>query len=221
MSRFIPCPPRRAAATPGSTELAAPWTRNFCLAACFLIFTGSPETMDAKNRYFVFQIDEQRYAMALHTVEKVIRAVQLTCLPDAPQILLGLINMHGRIIPVFNIRRRFNLPDRRMKIDDRIIVCHAAAGTIAFTADRVEGIVEFPQDQMHEAQQAFPEIGRYVDGVGKLDNSTVLIYDLNRLFSIREIEKIKQGIDDGRMTGDDSSDRGSNDGRSRTLNDGF
>ena len=150
--------------------------------------------MGISSQYFVFGLEDQRYAMALGVVLKVIRAVEFTFLPEATENLLGLINLGGEIIPVLDIRKRFHLPNREIDLNDRIIICKGAARTIAFVADVVEGVVEFAPEELDEAVHILPEMEHYIEGVGKLDEDTVLIYDLDSLFSVQEIEGL--GIDD-------------------------
>ena len=150
--------------------------------------------MGMSSQYFVFGLEDQRYAMALGSVLKVIRAVEFTFLPEAPENLLGLINLGGEIIPVLDIRKRFHLPNREIDLNDRIIICKGAARTIAFVADVVEGVIEFAPKEFDEAVHILPEMEDYIEGVGKLNDDTVLIYDLDTLFSIQEIEGL--GIDD-------------------------
>jgi len=144
--------------------------------------------MGMSSQYFVFGLEDQRYAMALGSVLKVIRAVEFTFLPEAPENLLGLINLGGEIIPVLDIRKRFHLPNREIDLNDRIIICKGAARTIAFVADVVEGVVEFAPEELDEAVHILPEMEDYIEGVGKLNDDTVLIYDLDTMFSIQEIE---------------------------------
>jgi len=150
--------------------------------------------MGMSSQYFVFGLEDQRYALSLATVLKVIRAVELTSLPEAPENLLGLINLGGEIIPVLDMRKRFHLPNREIDLNDRIIICKGSARTIAFVAGMVEGVVEFASEEVDEAVHILPEMEDYIEGVGKLNDDTVLIYDLDRLFSIEEIEGL--GIDD-------------------------
>ena len=150
--------------------------------------------MGMSSQYFVFGLEDQRYALSLATVLKVIRAVELTSLPEAPENLLGLINLGGEIIPVLDMRKRFHLPNREIDLNDRIIICKGSARTIAFVADMVEGVVEFASEEVDEAVHILPKMEDYIEGVGKLNDDTVLIYDLDRLFSIEEIEGL--GIDD-------------------------
>lgn len=146
------------------------------------------------SQYFVFGLEDQRYAMSLGAVLKVIRAMELTSLPEAPDHLQGLINLGGEIIPVMDIRKRFNLPNREIDLNDRIIICKGSTRTIAFVADFVEGVVEFAPEELDGAAHILPKMEHYIESVGRLNDDTVLVYDLDSLFSIQEIEGL--GIDD-------------------------
>ena len=66
--------------------------------------------MNRLIRLVNFNLDDQKYALFLSAVIRIIRVVEITSLPKAPEIVLGVINMHGQIIPVSNIRERFQLP---------------------------------------------------------------------------------------------------------------
>jgi len=152
--------------------------------------------MELLSQHLVFTLDEQRYAIALSSVEKVIRAVALVSVPKAPDILHGLINMQGKITPVVNIRKQFRLPGREMGINDRIIVSRTSIRTIAFIVDNVEGVVAFPRDQVDNAQEIFPEMEHYMEGVAKLDDNTILIYSLDKLFSTQDVNGLDKVIDE-------------------------
>ena len=77
--------------------------------------------MNLADQYLIFILDQKRFALGLSGVDKVIRAVELNPLPDNQDLLLGLINMQGRIIPILNIRKHFYLPSREIDVSDRII----------------------------------------------------------------------------------------------------
>ena len=61
-------------------------------------------------RLLAFLLGEQRYALHLSAVERVIPTVETTPLPEGPEVLWGVVNLRGRIVPVMDIRRRFRLP---------------------------------------------------------------------------------------------------------------
>ncbi|HDZ91045.1 MAG: purine-binding chemotaxis protein CheW [Deltaproteobacteria bacterium] len=149
--------------------------------------------MGTPSHYFVFSLDGQRYALTLAAVQKVIRAVQITPMPDAPEGVLGVINMGGHIIPVLDLRKRLHLPDREMALNDRIVICKGFSRKMAFVVDLVEGVVEFAPEELDEAVQILPNMEHFIEGIGKLNEDVVLIYDLDRLFSIEEVERLEIG----------------------------
>ena len=63
-----------------------------------------------------FSLEGQRYALPLSVVRRVVFAVQVTLLPNAPGIVLGVVDFHGDVIPVLNVRRRFQLPERAIRV---------------------------------------------------------------------------------------------------------
>ncbi len=148
--------------------------------------------MGESYQYIIFALEEQHYALAISAVEKIIRAVELISLPESPELLLGLINMGGRIIPVVNIRKRFRLPDREMEPKDRIVICQTSRATMAFVVDSVQGVVGFPKEKIHRTEEIFPEIEHFIEGVGKLDDDCVIICDTEKLFSRQVIDSIEE-----------------------------
>lgn len=151
--------------------------------------------MNLADQYLIFTLDKQRYAMGLEGVEKVIRAVEMNTLPEGQDLLLGLINMQGTIIPVLNIRKHFYLPQREMEINDRIIISNASELTVAFIVDTVEGVVEIPEKQVDKSKKIFPKLDQYIDGVGKLKDNTVLIYNMNNLLLTKQdIDQLKDVV---------------------------
>lgn len=78
--------------------------------------------MNNLNQLVVFTLDEQRYALHLAAVERIVRVVEVTPLPKSPEIVLGVVNVQGRIIPVVNIRKRFRLPEREIALSNQLII---------------------------------------------------------------------------------------------------
>ena len=139
----------------------------------------------------VFALDDQRYALHLSAVERIVRAVEMTPLPKAPEIVIGVINVQGRIIPVFNIRRRFHLPEREIELSDQLIIANTARRTVALVVDTVDGVIERLSEEVTPADQVLPRI-EYVEGIVKLENGLVLIHDLDKFLSIDEGTKLDE-----------------------------
>lgn len=147
---------------------------------------------DFKNigikKIVLFSLDEPRYALYLSAVERVIRASEITPLPKTPKIILGVINFHGEIIPVIDIRKRFNLFSRELKLEDRFIIARTSKRLVVLVVDSVEGVYELEHHQFIAAGEAFP-FTDYISGVAKIETNIVLINDLEKFLSLDE-EKI-------------------------------
>jgi purine-binding chemotaxis protein CheW len=70
----------------------------------------------------VFTLDELFYGIRLSVAVRMLRAVEITPPPNAPSIVMGIIDLGGRIIPVVNIRRRCQLLERQLELSDQLIV---------------------------------------------------------------------------------------------------
>jgi purine-binding chemotaxis protein CheW len=133
----------------------------------------------------VFGLDEQRYALRLSAVEQIVRIVEITPLPKAPEIILGVINIHGRIVPVYDIRSRFRLPHREFLLSDHLIVSRTANRAVALVVDRVAGVVAGTDGEVTETRHISPSL-EYVEGVVKLEDGLVFIHDLDTFLSVEE-----------------------------------
>jgi Chemotaxis signal transduction protein len=96
------------------------------------------------DSFLLFCVDERRYALDVAAVERIVRAVEVTPVPDAPGYVRGLINVAGEIVPVIDIRQRLGLPIREVELSDRFILTNEDSRLRALLVDRVEGVVELP-----------------------------------------------------------------------------
>lgn len=157
---------------------------------------STPKSLSGTTQLIVFRLDEQRYALPLAAVERVVRAAAVTPLPGAPAIVLGAINVHGRVLPVLNVRQRFLLQDRQMCPADWFLLAHTARRTVVLVVDESEGVVERPQADIVASTQIVPGLEHF-PGVVRLDDGLVLIHDLERFLSLDEARALDEAMDDG------------------------
>jgi purine-binding chemotaxis protein CheW len=146
------------------------------------------------NQLVVFGLDEQRYALCLSAVEQIVRMVEITPLPQAPEIILGIVNIRGRITPVFHIRKRFRLPERDIGLSDHLIVARTSSRTVALVADAVIGVVSRAEENLTAVEQIFPGL-EYVEGVVMLDDGLVFIHDLDTFLSLEEEKSMERALE--------------------------
>src|SRR6266704_2551461 len=90
----------------------------------------------------VFCLEEQQYALPLPMVERVLPMVAVSPLPQAPPMTLGVINLHGTVIPVLDLRRRFGFPPHEYGLAAHLLLARTTRRTLALPVDVVLGVKE-------------------------------------------------------------------------------
>jgi len=140
-----------------------------------------------------FSLNDRRYALPLAVVERIVRAVDITPLPKAPPIVLGIVNVGGTIIPVVNMRQRFRLPDREIEPRDQFILGRTGRRIVALVADEVSSVAERPESEVIATQEILPGL-EGVEGVVGLDDGMILIYDLTKFLSLEEETALDEAL---------------------------
>jgi purine-binding chemotaxis protein CheW len=138
--------------------------------------------MNKTGNIIVFSIDEQKYALHLSCIEKAIRIVEINPMPKAPDSVLGVINVQGRLIPVMDTRRLLHLPGKELGLSDQLIIARISGRTVALVVDAVVNVIDLPEHETVPSEDIFPGMD-HVSGVLKLEDDMIYIYDPDRLFS--------------------------------------
>ena len=142
----------------------------------------------------VFGLGEQRYALSLDAVERVVRAVEVTPLPGAPAIVLGAIDVGGCVLPVLNLRRRFLLPEREIGPSDQFLIAQIPGRAVALVIDEAHGVIERELSAVIGSERIVPGLEQF-QGVVRLDDGLVLIHDLQKFLSLDETRTLNQAMD--------------------------
>lgn len=149
---------------------------------------------EAKSLKLVtFLIDQQRYALHLERVQRVLPMVALISLPDAPAIALGLFNYHGCIIPVLDVRKRFGRVSREPNLNDYLLLASTRQKVVALPVDRVHGVHEVMVEAVIPSGTVLAGIG-YVEGLVALSDGILYIHDLDAFLSVEETAHLDQAL---------------------------
>lgn len=120
--------------------------------------------------------------------------MKITGLPGAPNVIYGVIVLQGNTLPVFNMRKRFNYPERSITVSDRMIIARLGHMLAALPVDSVSGVTEHGMDLSAGVTKIMPSL-RYVKGIRKLDDGLVIIHDLEQFLSLDEELRLKKAVD--------------------------
>jgi len=149
---------------------------------------------DAGTQLVLFTLDGQRYGLSLTVVERTVRMVAITPLPQAPPVILGVINVQGTIIPVLDVRSRFCLPLRAPVPGDQLLIARTVRRTVALAVDTVSGVIDLPENGAIPPSSILPAM-EYVEGVVILADGLAFIHDLDHFLSLDEEQSLATAIE--------------------------
>jgi purine-binding chemotaxis protein CheW len=152
------------------------------------------KSMNKQRKLVTFRLDDRKFALYVSAVQRIIRVVEVTPLPKAPDIVSGIINMQGQVISVFDIRMRFHLPVRKVRLNDQMIIATTTKRIVALLVDSVDDVIEIPEEKIIAAEQILPEPG-YIEGVMKTDDGMILIHNLERFLSLQEGKALDEALE--------------------------
>jgi len=141
------------------------------------------------NKILVFTLMKQNYAIDIFSVEKCIQAVEIMPVPENIATLLGVINFHGRVIPVLDIRKKLGLPFVEINIDNYIVIVNISGRLISFIADTIVGVIEFRYAETVPSADILP-LMHNIDGILKINGDMILIHDLEKALSFEAKQEI-------------------------------
>lgn len=123
-----------------------------------------------------------------------VRAAAITPLPQAPEIVLGILDLQGEVIPVINLRKRFRLPERALRSEDQFVIARTATRTLALVVDSTDCVLEQAERSVVPAQEILAGM-EYLEGVTRTAEGLVLIHDLESLLFAAEEERLAQALE--------------------------
>ncbi len=147
----------------------------------------------------VFIINDQQFAVPVQQVERIVQAVEISCLPNLSAKLLGIINMQGEIIPVIDIRRCMAIPAREIKLSDKLVIIKFSQNQLlAFLVDKIVAVIDDYSQQYALEQSVFSKLN-YNETVVKANGSLiVMLPDLEKCFDPEEKTLLKKAADNDR-----------------------
>ncbi len=144
-----------------------------------------------------FQLGGETYGIDIMDVEGIVQVEEVRPSPHAPEYVEGIFNLRGEIIPVINLRKRFNLRSVDLSEDDKLlsgfVIVNVQDTHLAIMIDRVQRVVTVPQETVQKPPQMMSGIGNeYIRGVVPQESAYLIILNVNRIFDVRELRALEQ-----------------------------
>ncbi|WP_028575893.1 chemotaxis protein CheW [Desulfonatronovibrio hydrogenovorans] len=140
-----------------------------------------------------FKVGEEEFGIEIFSVKEIIRMLDITKVPRAPDFVEGVVNLRGRVIPIIDLRRRFGLEPAERDKNTRIVVIEMEGMSVGFVVDAVSEVLRIPADTVEPPPPVVAGIdAEYISGVGKLESRLLIMLDLDKLLAADEKSVLKQ-----------------------------
>lgn len=140
----------------------------------------------------IFRLANEEYGLPITKVQEINRLVPITKLPQTAAFMEGVINLRGRIIPVIDLRKRFQLTVTDYAEDTRIIIVEVNGQTVGIIVDAVTEVVRLAAASVEPPPPSFMLDSQYIHGVGKMEDRLLILLDIDKILTVQEEITLRQ-----------------------------
>lgn len=154
------------------------------------------------DKLVTFKLGEDYFAADVHAVERVLRYSPPTSVPDMPDYIEGVMDYQGRVLPVVNLRRRFELPPLETRTEMRTLILNVSGEWIGVVVDAVTEVASFDPAAVAAPPKLFKGLaGEYLKGIVRRGDRLVIFLDVEQLLSSTERIALQQAGMEARANG--------------------
>ena len=134
-----------------------------------------------------FQIGTEEFGVDILKVQEINRMVDITKVPRSPEFVEGIINLRGKVIPIIDLRKRFNMELNAHDKNTRIVVVDIEGQTMGMVVDSVSEVLRIPASTLEPTPDVVTSVeSEYIRGDAKLENRLLIHLDLPTILSGEE-----------------------------------
>jgi purine-binding chemotaxis protein CheW len=143
-----------------------------------------------------FRIGNETYGVRIASVREIVRVPEITSVPSAPDLIEGVINLRGKIIPVMDLRKRFGQTEIVSDKKNRILVVELENKLIGLIVNAASEVLKIPPADVDSPGSVFAEgESSYVTGVGKLKGRLIILLDIAKLLQRPEYKRLEEAAE--------------------------
>jgi purine-binding chemotaxis protein CheW len=143
-----------------------------------------------------FRIGNETYGVRIGSVREIVRVPEITSVPSAPDLIEGVINLRGKIIPVMDLRKRFGQTEIISDKKNRILVVELENKLIGLIVNAASEVLKIPPSEIDSPGSVFAEgESSYVTGVGKLKGRLIILLDIAKLLQRPEYKRLEEAAE--------------------------
>ncbi|MFZ5632113.1 MAG: chemotaxis protein CheW [Bacillota bacterium] len=153
----------------------------------------NPESSRIEEQVVVFSLHDQVYGINIESVLEIIKMESVTRVPGTPDFIEGVINLRGKVIPVMDLCKRFNMPSSEVSASTRVIIVEAGGVTVGMVVDAVSEVLRFPSSSIEPPPPLI--VGASIEalkGIALVDGQLIILLDLGKVLYDEEKQKLQE-----------------------------
>jgi purine-binding chemotaxis protein CheW len=139
-----------------------------------------------------FNIGSEEFGIEILKVQEIIRTMEITRVPRAPDYVEGVINLRGKVIPIIDLRKKFGMASHAHDSQTRIVVVDLSGMIVGFIVDSVSEVLRIDSSTVEPPPSIVAGVdSEYISGVGKLADRLLILIDLDKLLSQEEQQRLQ------------------------------
>ncbi len=149
-------------------------------------------TQKEEKQFIVFTVCGEKFGVDVRQAREIIPSTDFTRIPNSPEFVMGVINLREEIIPIIDLKKKLRLSTKNPdNLDEKVIIVELDDTLIGMQVDSVSELMRLYTSDIAEPPKIVKGINRdYLSGVGKLGDKLLILLDLNKILSQREIEEL-------------------------------
>lgn len=152
------------------------------------------------SQYLAFTLDHEVFSLDISKVREVLEFSKITKIPQTPEMMIGVINLRGSVVPVIDLRIKFGMGSGDVTVNTVIIIIEIdldhETTMIGVMVDAVKEVIDLDENHI----EAPPKIGNrlnteFIKGMGKCDGQFIIILDIEKIFSLEELDLVQEYSD--------------------------
>ncbi len=148
-------------------------------------------TRAAKGTYLTFHLENELYAIEISMVKEIIALMKTTKVPKMPSYIKGVMNLRGIIIPVIDLRLKFQMQEVEPQMHTAIIIIQILSSNIGFIVDRVEEVLSIDNESLTEPPKFGTKVEtEFIKAMAQVNKNVIMLLDLEKILDEDDINWI-------------------------------
>ena len=147
--------------------------------------------MEAREiQVVVFRIGDQEYGAEISKVQEIVRMLPIIPAPNVPPYVVGVVNLRGKVIPVYDLRERFGLEKVAISKQSRILILNFSKRLVGVKVDAASEVIAIPEDKIELPPEEIAGVDEGIAGIAKVDDRLIILLDLERILQ----SPVREGV---------------------------